>query len=133
MYGSDRYKQNRLSTAQPGDLVVMLYDGIVRFLTTGMRACKENDPATTGIAITRALDIIAYLQAILRVDVAPELSDRLDAAYSAWSTNLVKANVDRDGELLADVLEQVQGLRDAWHEANEQVKSGEAGDTNQAA
>jgi flagellar protein FliS len=133
MYGSDRYKQSRLSTAQPGDLVVMLYDGIVRFLTAGVRACEENDPATTGIAITRALDIIAYLQAILRVDVAPELSDRLDAAYSAWSTNLVKANVDRDSELLANVLEQVQGLRDAWHEANEQVKSGEAGDTNQAA
>jgi flagellar protein FliS len=133
MYGSDRYKQNRLSTAQPGDLVVMLYDGIVRFLTTAQRACEENDPATTGLSITRALDIIAYLQAILRADVAPELSDRLDAAYSAWSTTLVKANIDRDSELLADVLGQVQGLRDAWNEANEQVKSGEARDENQAA
>ena len=126
MYGSNRYKKNTLNTAQPGDLVVMLYDGIVRFLTNAHRACDEDDPATTGHSITRALDIIAYLQAILRSDVAPELADRLDAAYSAWSTSLVKANIDRDGVVIETVLEQVQGLRDAWHDANEQVKSGEA-------
>ena len=135
MYGSNRYKQNHMNTAQPGDLVVMLYDGIVRFLTNAVRASEESDPATTGYSITRALDIIAYLQAILRSDVAPELADRLDSAYSAWSTGLVKANIDRDPEALREILGQVQGLRDAWNEANEMVKSGEteAKDTTAAA
>ncbi len=133
MYGSNRYKQNHMNTAQPGDLVVMLYDGIVRFLTNAIDACESDDPANTGHSITRAMDIIAYLQAILRSDVAPELADRLDAAYSAWSTALVKANIDRSPEALREILEQVQGLRDAWDQANEMVKSGEAKDTTAAA
>jgi len=133
MYGSNRYKQNHMNTAQPGDLVVMLYDGIVRFLTNAAKASAEDDPAATGYAITRALDIIAYLQAILRSDVAPELVERLDSAYSAWSTALVRANIDRDPESIREVLSQVQGLRDAWNEANEMVKSGEAEDTTAAA
>jgi len=133
MYGSNRFKQNHMNTAQPGDLVVMLYDGIVRFLTNAAKASEEQDPAATGYAITRALDIIAYLQAILRSDVAPELVGRLDSAYSAWSTALVKANIDQSAESIQEILSQVQGLRDAWNEANEMVKSGEAKDTTAAA
>ena len=133
MYGSNRYKQNHMSTAQPGDLVVMLYDGIVRFITNAAKACEDNDPANTGYSITRALDIIAYLQAILRSDVAPELAGRLDDAYSSWSTALVKSNINRDPEEMREILGQVQGLRDAWNEANEMVKSGEAKDTTAAA
>ena len=133
MYGSNRYKQNHMNTAQPGDLVIMLYDGIVRFLTTAASASEENDPANTGYSITRALDIIAYLQAILRSDVAPELADRLDSAYSAWSTGLVRANIDGNSDGIHEILDQVNGLRDAWNEANEMVKSGEAKDTTAAA
>ena len=65
--------------------------------------------------------------------MAPELAGRLDDAYSSWSTALVKSNINRDPEAMREILDQVQGLRDAWNEANEMVKSGEAKDTTAAA
>ena len=69
----------------------------------------------------------------MRSDVAPELADRLDSAYSAWSTGLVRANIDGNSDGIHEILDQVNGLRDAWNEANEMVKSGEAKDTTAAA
>lgn len=123
MYGSDRYKKSHMATAQPGDLVVMLYDGILRFAKAAHQGITENDPAAAGTGINRALDIIAYLQAILRNDAAPSLVDHLDMTYSSWCSGLVAANVQQNADAVAEIREQVQSLRDAWNTANEEVKA----------
>lgn len=124
MYGRNRYKQARAQTAGPQDLIVMLYDGVLRFTAEAITGLEDGDAAVSGRGISRALDIIAYLQAILRPDQAPELSATLDQTYLAWTTLLVRANVQRDVASMRAVREQVTELKSAWERAREQLAGG---------
>jgi flagellar protein FliS len=117
MYGRKKYRQTQANTATPGELVVMLYDGIVRFVTEAMQGLEAGDPKVTGQRITRAIDIISYLQSTLREDVAPDLVAALDRVYCSWATILVHANAEKDGESMDAVREQAQDLRGAWETA----------------
>ena len=119
MYGRHRYKQNRLTTAQPGDLIVMLYDGMLKFMDVVINAMDEKDYAQAGIHVSKVVDIVAYLQAVLRTDAAPDLAASLDTTYSSWSLHLVQANVNKDKDKFINLREQMQGLRDAWDEINQ--------------
>jgi len=119
MYGRHRYKQNRLTTAQPGDLIVMLYDGMLKFMDVVINAMDEKDYAQVGIHVSKVVDIVAYLQAVLRTDAAPDLAASLDTTYSSWSLHLVQANVNKDKDKFINLREQMQGLRDAWDEINQ--------------
>jgi len=122
MYGRNRYKKNRASTAQPGDLVVMLYEGMLRFTSEARQAIVEGDPKVSGHAFTRALDIVAHLQDTLRLDVAPEFGKALDTTYTLWTKLLVESNINKDIDKLDIVRTQMSELKDAWKTANEEVK-----------
>jgi flagellar secretion chaperone FliS len=122
MYGRNRYKKNRTSTAQPGDLVVMLYEGMLRFTAEARQHIHEGDPKNTGYAFTRALDIVSHLQDTLRMDVAPDLGKALDTTYTLWTKLLVEANIHKDIEKLDAVRLQMTELKDAWSTANEEIK-----------
>jgi flagellar protein FliS len=121
MYGRNRYKQAQARTAGPNDLIVMLYDGILRFVAEAITGVEAGDSAASGQKLSRALDIIAYLQAILRPDQAPELSATLDQTYLAWTTLLVRANLQRDVESMRAVRAQVVDLKSAWEKARDQL------------
>lgn len=122
MYGRNRYKKNRASTAQPGDLVVMLYEGLLRFSAEARQGIEQGDPKMAGYAFTRTLDIVAHLQDTLRMDVAPEFGKALDTTYTLWTKLLVESNIHKDVEKLDIVRRQMAELKDAWKSANEEVK-----------
>jgi flagellar protein FliS len=117
MYGRNKYRQTQANTASPGELVVMLYDGIGRFVGDAITALEAEDVKELGVKTTRAIDIIAYLQSTLREDVAPELVAALDRVYCSWTAILVGANLDRDRSALDAVRTQAEDLRSAWEEA----------------
>ena len=122
MYGRNRYKKNRTSTAQPGDLVVMLYEGMLRFTAEARQHMLDEDPKLAGYAFTRALDIVAHLQDTLRMDVSPDLGKALDTTYTLWTKLLVEANIHKDVEKLDTVRTQMTELKDAWVTANDEIK-----------
>lgn len=122
MYGRNRYKKNRTSTAQPGDLVVMLYEGMLRFTAEARQHILDDDPKSTGYAFSRALDIVAHLQDTLRMDVSPDFGKALDTTYTLWTKLLVEANIHKDVEKLDAVRGQMAELKDAWTTANEEIK-----------
>ncbi|MEZ4265426.1 MAG: flagellar export chaperone FliS [Myxococcota bacterium] len=116
MNARDTYKRQRLENADPGELIVMLYDGILRFSAEALRAMTDGDWKVTGEQLGRALDIIAYLQSALRTDVAPEVVKSLDNTYFAWSMLILRAQAERDVSILERVREQVGDMRDTWAE-----------------
>ena len=122
MYGRNRYKKNRTSTAQPGDLLVMLYEGMLRFSAEARQGIIDGDPKVAGHAFTRTLDIVAHLQDTLRMDVSPDLGKALDTTYSLWTKLLVESNIHKDVEKLDTVRHQMAELKDAWVTANDEVK-----------
>jgi flagellar protein FliS len=77
------YREHALDGASAVDLVIALYDGIVRFLHEAMRAVDRGDTDGRRIAVKRALDIIIHLQARLRMDVGGAPAKSLSEFYAA--------------------------------------------------
>jgi flagellar protein FliS len=119
----DQYKQTQVNTASQGKLIVMLYDGIIRFLTI---AIENMEPKTYDIAnnnIIRAQDIITELISSLNMEKGGEIADNLLSLYIYFKKRLLEANMQKDSEILKEVIAHTQTLRDAWNEisANETV------------
>lgn len=125
MYSKKAYLQTRVQTASPGELLVMLYDGLVRFIAEAGKAVEENRPADAGRANGRALDILHHLIDTLKPEHSPELCDQLRDLYMTWSQILVRSLAQADSESYVRVREQVEHMRDSWREASRIAESGE--------
>jgi flagellar protein FliS len=111
-----RFLSDRVSTATPQALLVMLYDRLVVDLTRAETAETGGDRAAAHAALVHAQDILAELLGSLDVeawDGAPGLA----ALYAYLLRELVRANVEHDAARTAACRRVVEPLRDAWREA----------------
>jgi flagellar secretion chaperone FliS len=110
------YRQYSLDGASAVDLVVALYDGIVRFLHEAMRAVDRNDTDGRRAAVKRALDIIIHLQARLRMDVGGEPAKALGEFYAATFAQIVQASQSASKAKFSHAIECVRNVREAWRQ-----------------
>jgi flagellar protein FliS len=115
---ASRYRGVQLQTASPAQLVVMLYDGILRFVTEATDAIAKDDRPRAGEKIGRALAIVDELAATLDPTHAPELAENLIALYGFCKRRLFDANIGRDAAALADVAAAITPLREAFAEVS---------------
>ena len=108
------YKQQSILTATPGQLVVMLYDGCLRFLNQAAYAMREGNVAVAGGRLTRAEAIIDELLATLDLEQGGVVASRLQGIYVFCSRHLGEARLSRDPEMIDKVSELLSELRDAW-------------------
>ena len=108
------YQQTRVGTTGHGDLVVMLYDGALRFLGQAREKMQVRDYAAKGILISRALDVINELDSSLNMEAGGELAQNLHNLYFLCSTRLLKANLKLDIDMLDNVTTILTGLRNAF-------------------
>jgi flagellar protein FliS len=109
------YKEQSVLTATPGKLVVMLYDGALRFLfqaTTAMRADQYSKGAER---MSKAEAIIDELLSTLDMSQG-EVSQRLESLYVFCKRTLLEARLERSPEKVDQVAELMRELRDAWAE-----------------
>ncbi|MCW5835077.1 MAG: flagellar export chaperone FliS [Labilithrix sp.] len=111
---ASRYRGVQLNTASPAQLVVMLYDGMLRFVSEADDALVRGDRARAGERIGRAIAIVDELAATLDPTHAPELAENLIALYGFCKRRLFEANLNRDRDALADVVTSLTPLREAW-------------------
>jgi len=109
-----RYKGVQMTTASPIQLVVMLYDGLLRFTNEADDALGKNDRARAGDRIGRGLAILDELTATLDGSHAPELCENLTALYGFCKRRLFSANLESNREHLKDVVATLTPLREAW-------------------
>ena len=119
-YRKNPYKHTHVMTASPGELIVMLYDGAIRFTSAAHQTFEAEDFVAASAAVTRAVNIIGYLQSILDDSHNPDMVALLDATYYKWTLHLTKANATRDPSYLPGILEEIEALREAWVEVNSQ-------------
>jgi len=117
------YFQTQVTTTTQGDLLIMLFDGALKFLAQARDKILERDYAQKGILISKALDILAELQATLNPQKGGEMADRLKRLYLYCSTRLLMANRKLDTEPLDETVRILTGLREAFAEANTRVTS----------
>lgn len=111
-----QYRRAQAETAEPGELVVMLYRGAINFLQRALLALEQRDYQTANVNIVRAEEVLAELGATLDTgvgDLAANLARIYDYAY--W--RLVEANCQKDPALVTEVLGILRDLLPSWEQA----------------
>jgi flagellar protein FliS len=114
---ADAYKNLEISTADQGKLIVMLYDGAVRFLKI---AIDNMDPKKYDVVnnnIIKTQDIITELMLSLNMEAGGEIAANLFNLYAYLKKRLLEANMSKDSEILKEVSAHLNQLRGSWEEA----------------
>ena len=109
------YKESAVLTAPPEQLVLMLYDGIHRFLFQATVAMRGGDYVMTNTKLQRAEAIIDELNATLDMSQG-EVSERLRALYNFCKRHLLQARVKRSPEMIEEAAKLLDTVGDAWRQ-----------------
>ena len=111
----DSYRRTQVQSATPLELVVMLYDGTIRFLDAARSAIERRDIPARRDALSRALAIISELQSTLNLQDGGEVAASLDRLYQYANLRLLDAAMRNDATAIDDVKKVFNILREGWH------------------
>ena len=121
-----QYKQTEIATADQGRLVVMLYDGAIKFLGKALDILEKEklsggDIEKIHINIVKTQDIISELMSSLNMEVG-EFSSRLFSIYMYMKNRLIEGNIKKDKAPLIEVRKHLTELREAWAQASKNIQ-----------
>jgi len=108
------YKQNSVTTASPGELTLMLYNGCLKFLTRAKKAIEEKNIEEKNTNIQKAQAIISELMSTLNAEL--EVSKQMIPLYDYMNRRLMEANINNDPTIIVEVEGLVTEFRDTWKE-----------------
>lgn len=106
------YKQNSVTTASPGELTLMLYNGCIKFVHQAKKAIEVKDIEARNKYVQKAQAILNELMSTLNMDVA--LSKDMYNLYEYMYRQLTQANINNDVAILDEVEGLVVEFRDTW-------------------
>ncbi|MBQ7148505.1 MAG: flagellar export chaperone FliS [Pseudobutyrivibrio sp.] len=133
MNGYDAYARNKILTASPAELTLMLYEGAIKFCNIAIVACENHDIEKAHNNIRKTDRIIEEFEITLD-DKYPVAKD-FHAVYSYLRSCLRHAMIDKDPETLQEVLKHLRTMRDAWKDVMKLTANGKKldGQTNNIA
>ncbi|ALF08741.1 flagellar export chaperone FliS [Parageobacillus thermoglucosidasius] len=108
------YKQNSVSTASPGELTLMLYNGCLKFLNKAKQAMREGNIQERNTNLQKAQRIIQELMATLNQKY--EIAKQMMIMYEYMNRRLIEANIKNDISIVEEVEGFVAEFRDTWEE-----------------
>lgn len=108
------YEQNAVTTASPGELTLMLYNGCLKFLNQAKSAIEENNYELKNKNIQKAQNIISELMVTLNMDIP--VAKHMMQMYDYINSRLIEANIKNSLEILEEVESFVTEFRDTWKE-----------------
>jgi flagellar protein FliS len=117
------YQDRVLEGASAVELVVALYDGIMRFLQAAANAAERGDQDGRRVAVRRALDIIIHLQARLRMDIGGSPAQALSEFYASVFAQILQASQAASPERFQQAISCVRNVRDAWRQVAQENQS----------
>lgn len=126
-YGNhaQEYRKNAVLGASPAGLVVMLYDGALRFIEVGRHAMRARDLTRQNEALIRAQRIVAELLSTLDREKGGEIATNLANLYDFVLDRLMQANMRDEEKLLDEASKTLSELREAWVQIATTVASGQ--------
>lgn len=109
------YKESAILTAPPERLVVMLYDGIRRFLLQASVAMREGNVEQSNDRLKRAEAIIDELNTTLDMSQG-EVAERLRALYNFSKRHLMQARIQRNADMIDEAAKILDTVGDAWRQ-----------------
>lgn len=114
----DSYRRVSMQTAPPGHLVLMLFEGVTRFLEQALTGFSKDDPAefhgTISNNVLRAQEIIRELDRCLNLAAGGELALQLRRLYDYFDHRLMESNLLKDERGIREVIQRISSLRNAW-------------------
>ncbi len=117
-----KYQNQSVQTASREKLLLMLYEGAIKFVKKAVSAIEAKDIAARGMNIGRAYDIILELNNTLDHRVGGDISKNLEQLYMFMTERLTQANIRGDAKPLEEVLKILEILYQGWVEAIEKLK-----------
>lgn len=119
--GYAAYANNKIMTASPADLTLMLYEGTIKFCNLAIVAIEGKDVEGAHKNIMKVERIIEEFQ--ITLDHKYPVAEDFDNVYSYLMTRLLEANVKKDKEILEEVLGHLRTMRDTWKEVMRLAKA----------
>ncbi|MBN8536256.1 MAG: flagellar export chaperone FliS [Deltaproteobacteria bacterium] len=118
-----KYKASSVQTASKEKILLMLYEGAIKFTKLAIKAMEEKKIADKGYNIGRAYDIIMELNNTLDHKVGGEISQKLEALYVFMMKQYTEANFKNQVEPLKNNLKIIDNLYQGWIGAVEKMKT----------
>lgn len=115
--GLGRYQDMKVQTASPAQIMIMLYDGAIRFSLQAKKKIEDKDFEGKGVFISKTQAIIDELMNSLDFNIAPELCTNLQQLYIYINERLTHANIKMEADAMNEVVELLNTLRDGWKQA----------------
>jgi flagellar protein FliS len=113
----NQYLQTKVLTASKEQLVLMLFDGAIRFSEVAKKAWADKDIEAGHNAMIRVQNIILELTCSLDKGKGGEIATNMADLYNYCYRQLVQANIDHDAALVDEAMTVIRELRDAWAQA----------------
>lgn len=109
-----QYNNSKILTASPAELVLMLYDGAIKFCNISIAALEAGDVAKAHTNIVKVEKIIDHFRVTL--DMSYPVAQDFDRVYEYLAKRLVEANLKKDKEIMEEVCTHIRSMRDTWKE-----------------
>lgn len=127
-----KYKQTSVQSASREKILLMLYEGAIKFTKLAIKAIEDKKIADRGMNIGRAFDIVMELNNTLDHKVGGDIASQLEQLYMFMMEQYTKANISGDAAPLQANLKLLNTLYDGWVQAVEKLKK-ETDDSGQKA
>ena len=119
--GYQQYEKNKILTASPAELTLMLYEGAIKFANIAVMAIEKGDIEKAHNNIRKVERIIEEFQATLNQKY-PVAKD-FDEVYKYLQQKLLEANIKKDKEIMEEVLRHLRTMRDTWKDVMRLAKT----------
>ncbi len=120
-----QYGKNKIMTASPAELTLMLYEGCVKFINIAKMGVEENNIEKAHVNIRKAERIIEEFQATL--DYKYPVAEDFNRIYVYVKRRLHEANIEKSAEILEECADHMRSMRDTWREVMKKVAGSEEG------
>ena len=114
MKGISAYQDNSITTQSKERLILLLYDGAIKFMKLAIQELEAENFQAKGQYIIKAQDIINELNAVLDMDAGGEIAENLRKLYLFMSRRLSEANSERNPQMIREVIQLMEELNQSW-------------------
>jgi len=122
--GYQAYQRNKFETASPHRLILMLYEGAMKFGNQAIKSLDTQDVETSNKALTKTQDILYELIACLNDERGGQIAGNLRQLYLYMIDLLVQANLQKDKAKVVEAMGYLQDIKSAWEQIGKEVAVG---------
>jgi flagellar protein FliS len=113
-----QYSNSKILTASPAELVLMLYEGAIKFGNIAIMAIEQRDIQKAHTNIIKVQRIIDNFRATL--DMKYPVAEDFDRVYAYLQGRIIDANVHKDAASMEEIVAHIRTMRDTWKEVMRQ-------------